>query len=195
LLLVVRFALGFESVGHRFGGLAQRARVSVSRIGLMQAAALGAVAVGALSWWHYDLIDAIYNVAGGVIDEPTLAMLSPDNQPYHLAYRTHFTLLVIALVATVFLVKARSRTSTLAMILVILVATILMELPWQILWQARFPRVRYGAEVCYDVGAMKDEVLLFCPLSAPSRTRVVARGDERLIPTGVIESVFSPPPK
>ena len=42
-----------------------------------------------------------------------------------------------------------------------------------------------------DVGALKDEVLLFCPLAAPSRTRVVSGGDEKLIPTGVIESVFT----
>ena len=77
--------------------------------------------------------------------------------------------------------------------LIIACATVLLEFPWQILWQAGFPRVEYAGERCYKVGAKEDDVLLFCPLSSRSRTRIVARGDESLAPTGVIESVFSLP--
>ncbi|HEX9723968.1 MAG TPA: hypothetical protein VGC53_06760, partial [Vicinamibacteria bacterium] len=82
-----------------------------------------------------------------------------------------------------------------AMGIVIACATILMEFPWRILWQADFPRVQYAGERCYEVGEREDDVLLFCPLSSPSKTRIVARGDERVVPTGVIESVFTLPGK
>jgi hypothetical protein len=78
---------------------------------------------------------------------------------------------------------------------VIACATVLMEFPWRILWQADFPQVQYAGERCYEVGSKEGDLLLFCPLSTQSKTRIVARGDERLVPTGVIESVFRLPRK
>jgi serine/threonine protein kinase len=203
LVFVARLAYRFEVVRRRFAGVARWADDATSHIGLMHAAVLGALALGALIWWYYNLIDAIYSVADRRVDEATLALLSPANEPYHLAYRRHFTLLVIALaLATVVLrgvLKAKRRAPrlgpALAMGVVIACATVLMEFPWRILWQADFPRVQYAGERCYEVGAKEDDLLLFCPLSSQSTTRIIERGDELLVPTGVIESVFRLPSK
>jgi serine/threonine-protein kinase len=203
LAFVGRVAYSFEGVRSRASGVARWADEVLSHIGLMHAAVIGALAVAALTWWYFDLIDAIYLVTGGKGDEGTVALLSPGNEAYHLAYRRDFTLLVIALgVMSVVVrgwhkVKEKSSLSgpAIAMGIVIACATILMEFPWRILWQADFPRVQYAGERCYEVGEREDDVLLFCPLSSPSKTRIVARGDERVVPTGVIESVFTLPGK
>jgi len=200
-VLVARLAYRFEAVRRRFVGVARWAEDAISHIGLMYVAVLGALVLAALTWWHSDLINSIYSVAGGRVDEDTLALLSPASEPYHFAYRRHFTLLLIALALVTVVVRGRLKANKrppalgpeIAMGLIIACATVLLEFPWQILWQAGFPRVEYAGERCYEVGAKEDDVLLFCPLSSRSRTRIVARGDESLAPTGVIESVFSLP--
>jgi len=203
LVLLLRLAYRVEAVRRRFTGLTQWTGDALANLNLMHAAFLGAFALAVLTWWHYDLINAIYSVADRRIDEATLALLSPVSEPYHVAYRETFTLLVIALaLATVVLrgvLKAKRRAPrlgpALAMGVVIACATVLMEFPWRILWQADFPRVQYAGERCYEVGAKEDDLLLFCPLSSQSTTRIIERGDELLVPTGVIESVFRLPSK
>ena len=203
LVLLLRLAYRVEAVRRRFTGLTQWTGDALANLNLMHAAFLGAFALAVLTWWHYDLINAIYSVADRRIDEATLALLSPVSEPYHVAYRETFTLLVIALaLATVVLrgvLKAKRRAPrlgpALAMGVVIACATVLMEFPWRILWQADFPRVQYAGERCYEVGSKEDDLLLFCPLSSQSKTRIVERGDKLLVPTGVIESVFRLPSK
>jgi hypothetical protein len=203
LVLLPLLAYRFEAVRRRFTGPAQWTGDTLANVTLMHAAVLGAFVLAALTWWHYDLINAIYSVADRRIDEATLALLSPANEPYHVAYRENFTLLVIALALATLVfrgvLKAKARSSRLgsaiAMGVVIACATVLMEFPWRILWQADFPQVQYAGERCYEVGSKEGDLLLFCPLSTQSKTRIVARGDERLVPTGVIESVFRLPRK
>ena len=179
--------------------VARRAEVAMASVSLAHIAVVGAMTIAALTWWHYDLIDAIYAAAGGTVDDSTLAVLSPENMGDHLAYRRDFTLLVIALALAAFAlrgrVEGRKRSARIALWVVIACALVLMEFPWQILWQASFPRVEYEGVSCYEVGSSQDDLLLYCPLSSESKTRLVARSDERLTPTGVIESVFTPPPK
>jgi len=203
LVLLLRLAYRVEAVRRRFTGLTQWTGDALANLNLMHAAFLGAFALAVLTWWHYDLINAIYSVADRRIDEATLALLSPVSEPYHVAYRETFTLFVIALaLATVVLrgvLKAKKRAPRLgpaiAMGVVIACATVLMEFPWRILWQADFPQVQYAGERCYEVGSKEDDLLLFCPLSSQSKTRIVERGDKLLVPTGVIESVFRLPRK
>ena len=53
-----------------------------------------------LVWSYCDLIDAIQSQMSEEVDRAKIALLNPKNQPYHLAYRRHFTLLSVGLIAT-----------------------------------------------------------------------------------------------
>ena len=203
IVFAARLAYRFEAVRRRLAGPAQWADTLLSHISLLHVALIGALALAGLIWWHYDLINAIYTVVDRGVDEGALALLSPVNEPYHLTYRRHFTLLVIALALATIVVrrrlKARNQSTPLApavaAIALIASGMILMEFPWQILWQARFPRVEYEGESCFAVGKTEDDQLLFCPSSAESKTRVVGPGDPRVVSTGVIDNLFRLPEK
>ena len=159
------------------------------------AAVIGAVVVGALVWWYFDLIDAIYDLNKTPIDRSAIAILSPDNSLHHLAYRRHFTLLVTALLIAAIIIRAYAKRRAVATSLagigaVIAVATVLLEFPWQILWQAKFPQVNAAGEICYEVGVEDEETLLFCPLSS-HKTRLVPSDQQDYERTGIVESVFT----
>jgi serine/threonine protein kinase len=203
LVLLAHLAYQSDAVRRRFSGLAHWSGDKLANASLTHVAVLGAFVMAVLVRRHYDLIEAIYRVADRRIDEATMAMLSPANEPYHVAYRENFTLLVIALALAAVVIrgflKVKKRSphlgASIAMGVVIACTMVLMEFPWRILWQADFPQVQYAGERCYEVGSKEDELLVFCPLSSQSKTRIVRRGDPLLLPTGVIESVFRLPKK
>ena len=152
-----------------------------------------------LVWSYCDLIDAIQSQMSGEVDRAKIALLNPKNQPYHLAYRRHFTLLSVGLIATLVWLPKRWREAEqpfgnptlLGLIALTALSVVLMELPWQILWQTDFPRVQYENERCYVIGTHSAESLLFCPFAVDSKTRLVDKDDTHLISSGIIESIFT----
>jgi hypothetical protein len=60
------------------------------------------------------------------------------------------------------------------------------------LFQAEFEKVHMGAEVCYVVGRQAPELLLFCPMSEPPRSRIVSENDGALTRDATIEKIFTP---
>jgi serine/threonine-protein kinase len=202
-LLAARILSLFEAVRRPFRPLARWVDERVGHAGWMLPAAIGAIGVAALTWWYFDLIKAIYLVSAGRGDERTLSMLSPANEPYHLSYRRSFTILIVSLLVMELVVRSwlkahrrpRSTGAALGLAVVVGCAAIVMNFPWRILFQADFPRVSYAGESCYEAGERQDRLFLFCPLSSPSQSRIVERGDPGLVFTGVIESVFTTPKK
>jgi hypothetical protein len=65
--------------------------------------------------------------------------------------------------------------------------------PYRLLSYSAFPRVNFNGQRCYQTGTSGKQVLLFCPDTPPPRNRIVLAEDPAIEPTGVIESVFSPP--
>ena len=159
----------------------------------------GLVTICGLVSSYYDLIDAIQSQMSGDVDRAKIALLNPENQPYHLAYRRHFTLLSVGLIATLIWLPKRWRKAEqllgnptlLGLIALTAVSVVLMELPWQILWQTDFPRVQYRNERCYVIGTHSEESLLFCPFAVDSKTRLVDQNNTHLISSGIIESIFT----
>lgn len=199
LWFAVRLVYRWAPVHRRLKGGIDRLSRAASAVGPTEIAVAGGIGIAALLWRYYDLIDAIYAVAAGSAAPSALALLSPQNEPYHLAYRRHFTLLVLGMIVAAVIIRSRSarerstrsHVPRVAVVAVIACATVLMQFPWQILFQADFPRVRYAEDTCYEVGAKDEDLLLFCPLAPQSRTRIVPRDDESLVRTGDIESVFT----
>jgi serine/threonine-protein kinase len=200
-LIAGRILLLFEVMRRPFRPLAKCLDERVGHAGWMLPAAIGALGVAVLTWWYFDLIKAIYLVAAGRGDGPTQAMLSPVNEPYHLSYRRSFTLLIVSLLVMELVIRSwlksqgrsRSTASSVALLVVIGCAAIVMNFPWRILFVADFPKVTYAEETCYEAGERQERLFLFCPLSSRSHRRIVERGDPDLVSTGVIESVFTVP--
>ena len=76
--------------------------------------------------------------------------------------------------------------------LVLAVAMGLWALPYRLLFQAEFEKVRLGTEVCYAVGRQAPDLLLFCPTSQPPRSRVVNENDGALKHDSIVEKIFTP---
>jgi hypothetical protein len=77
-------------------------------------------------------------------------------------------------------------------VLVLSVSLALWALPYRLLWQSRLERVHRGAETCYIAGRTSSELLLFCPTSAPPRSRVVRAGDPDVTLDKTIDKIFTP---
>lgn len=172
-----------------------RFRLDDPKVLAQVAVVVGSVVMGALVWWYYDLIGAIYGLRVAPIERSTIAILSPGNELHHLAYRRHFTLLVTALLVAAIIIRAYAKRRAVATSLagigaVLAVAVVLLEFPWQILWQAKFPRVNAGGEICYEVGVKDEKTLLFCPLSS-HKTRLVPNDQQDYERTGIVESAFT----
>ena len=77
--------------------------------------------------------------------------------------------------------------------LVLLAATLaVLVTPYRISWQNRYERVVFDSMRCYVIGTSSPDVLLYCPESAPPRTRVLPASDPRVQRSNVMESIFVP---
>jgi hypothetical protein len=150
-------------------------------------------------WWAFaDLIAALVML---VNDDPEVsyAPLAPDNQS-RFAFRPILTAVLVGMVAgwrSLLTKPVRGRAidwgakaGGFALIGVVL---LMAAVPYRLLSYSAFPRVDFNGQRCYQTGTSGNRVLLLCPDSAPPRNRTVFADDPALEPTGVIESVFSPP--
>lgn len=126
-----------------------------------------------------------------------LALLSPSNREQHVSYRYVFTIAVTMMTAGWFAVwrLARDRHEGVPPTLVgagiasMLLALILLDHPYRILWQNRAERVVYGTSTCYIISEVAGRTQLLCPLESP-RKKVVSGTDENLVRSGELENVF-----
>lgn len=73
---------------------------------------------------------------------------------------------------------------------VLVIALLMLVVPYRLLYHNEMPRVMVGAERCYRLGVHDGQVLLYCPDRPAPR---VATADESLVvPTGISENIFSP---
>ena len=117
----------------------------------------------------------------------TLAWLRPDNFDEHNSYR-FFAFLVCAGSALGWYSLAHRRRALLQPPnvllpilggLVLAVAMGLWALPYRLLFQAEFEKVRMGAGGLLRGRTAGGGLLLFCPTSQPPRSRVVNENDGR----------------
>lgn len=175
------------------------------RLGLhdLQTAAQALVAVQvlgvALVWWMFrDFIHDGLVVIANTDPAEVFDWLAPGAAT-GLAYRPVLTVLLVAMISAWWVLLARASrgpaidTGTrLGGLAVIVVVLLMLEFPYRLLHQNRFRRVNFVAERCYEIGARRGEVLLFCPDASPPRNRIVDATDDRLERTEIIESIFTP---
>jgi hypothetical protein len=84
-------------------------------------------------------------------------------------------------------VKASALAGVVA---VMLVALVLLILPWRLMFQAEFEEAALEGRRCFVLGEATEDVLLHCPGLSPRRNVSVARTDARFRRTGQISNLF-----
>jgi hypothetical protein len=156
-------------------------------------------AVGVLgSWWYFQDLLASMSENISTAEASYLRLLSPDNLYQHDLYREVFVFVTAGAGACWYIISklAPKRgdmhyTATWWGAAALFVFALgLLEFPYRVLRDSNFDAVTFSGADCYVLGERRDEALLFCPDSAPPRSRIVkkAAGVE---PTGRYESIFS----
>jgi protein kinase-like protein len=85
-----------------------------------------------------------------------------------------------------------TRTTKALAITLPMVALVLWQYPYRLMYQSAFERVDLDTVRCYSLGSNGTNVLLHCPDIEPPRNRIVPVHDSRLHRRGVTESMFLP---
>lgn len=216
----VVFALGVMWVAglgwrllHRVGAVrslasrvASGARSAAARARIDNPVAAGQVLlvlqIAALSWfyWRFHELFAAFGSYISTGDAATLAPLAPANEGAHDAYRLLLPLIILGMVLAWVRVwrwqrhaqPGAERAPVAIGVTLIVVAMLLLELPYRILRHNEFLRVALGGERCYVIGERDQELLLYCPDGEIPRNRVIPANEPRLERTTQVESIFTP---
>jgi hypothetical protein len=162
-------------------------------------AACGFIALAAVCWRFWNVILAF---TGFISTSEASRFLPLRSDDLHDVWWYQFVLDAIILVFTVSLVRlvqmrarlrVRQGAAGLALVATVLVLAVLMnEVPYRILWQNRVKKIDYSGARCYIIGDHADELLVYCPDTAVPRNRILKKDDDRIHQLGVVESVFTP---
>jgi tRNA A-37 threonylcarbamoyl transferase component Bud32 len=163
-------------------------------------AVFGSLALIGTIWWYSDLWGAVMTYVT-LADASTLAPLQPSNSSMHSSWGITRVVIAFAiglgLARVIRLRRAQSPPapgrSLLPASVVFVVAVVMVVLPWRLVYQSRFERIDLSGSRCYQIGRDGDRLLLYCPEAAIPRTTIVPTSDPRLRPTGIVESIFTPP--
>jgi hypothetical protein len=149
-------------------------------------------------WWFGDLLNSfeslIVQTTGG-----DLTPLSTANAANQKLFRQVVSMEFIAMTAawlSLYWTRAQRevRGAWLSLsggIAATFLTVTLLVLPYRILSHNQHERVTHRTDTCYLVEQTGNDALLFCPLGAPSRNRVVRLDDPALERGGPQESVFT----
>jgi uncharacterized membrane protein YhdT len=129
-----------------------------------------------------------------------LAVLNPANEARFDVYGLSLDLLVFLYCLASYSATAAARkrgqplnrwTRMSAMVVPVL-ALMMWEMPYRIVYHNTATRVDLASERCYQLAVRAPSLLLHCPDMAPPRNRIVLESDPSVRPRGVVESVFTP---
>jgi hypothetical protein len=171
-------------------------------LALLCATALGALALTTLAWRYWDYGGAIVTSDFFINRGSTtqFAAMEPANESRIDTYGRLLDLLLLlhGLVCVRILGWARRvnvivpPATKLAALMVPLVAIVLWQLPYRLMYQNTYERVDVATTRCYQLGRGGSDLLLHCPDVPAPRNRVVAASDPLLHRRGVVESLFVP---
>ncbi len=151
------------------------------------------IAAFAVAVWSYaPLLSAVIGLWQGAASS-VVAPLAPVHSPIHETYRLVWTVILFVFGSLWVLAGGwwlRSRETEFVMPLAggiaLTAATVLLwAAPYGLIWNSFRERVLYGESVCYIVSEQGSDRLLFCPLSAPARSRVITASDPLLRARGL----------
>lgn len=150
-------------------------------------------------WWFGELLGALDSL---IVQTPggSLSPLSPANLTVQRHFREAFSIEFLAYsVAWAWLLRTKFLTeqsggwvSICGGIALTFLTLILLVVPFRIFSHNEHERVTFGTDTCYLLVAQGSEALLFCPLDAPPRNRLVKLDDPALKRGGPTENMFTP---
>jgi hypothetical protein len=203
LALVRGIARAVPAVGRLRDALRDRMRRLVSHVGLDSPAALsqtlavaGLLGLALVVWrfWPF-LIALLGDVNSG--STGNLQLLGIQNEHMQLVFRRSTELLIV-LLTTGLLGVVRQRLAgrrigvppIAATLVVIVMALVLLVLPWRLVFHAEFQEATLDGRPCFVTGESASELLIHCPTAAPPRNTVLPRGDKRLQLSRRISNLF-----
>ena len=159
------------------------------------------LSIGAMvwAWWYFKpMMDAAVADIGSAPSQ-VLAPLSPAAQSYQSFYRQVFTELGIATSLAWYGLaglaarrgRALNRISLAAGVATVVLLQGSAALPYRLIYDNKFPVVRWMGENCYIIGEADGDVQLFCPQLDPPRTRRVPRGTTALERQDRVENIYT----
>jgi hypothetical protein len=143
---------------------------------------VGVGSIVALGWAFQDLTEAMDRVFTSTsMVGVDVSALSPDFDTYHILRTRLYALLLftLAVVAAVMFPYLRTRTTPNAVrlmkaatILMILVAAVMMVMPYRLLWHTELELVTFEGRRAFIVARNPPDLFLFVP-TAPDQSRVV----------------------
>jgi len=202
--VAVRFLAGaWPSLAHRVGAYQARVREALGErlddaaTGALLTCALASAGLGGILWGFRALVGAFMSRAdiGAVSD---LAQLASTHVETHVLYRLAVEAVVLVIVAGLVGVAGAMRRRSQAVPIAgiggcaaaLVIALVLLAVPWRMLWSNTFPRAQMDGRSCYVIGTTADDHLLLCPAHEPPRTRVIRRGDPRVTPSETVGRPF-----
>jgi hypothetical protein len=191
------------SVRHQFDAVTRRLHLDDTTVLASYALLICAVAVIVACWWFQPLLLA-FTMNATTAPAEALRLLAPGAggvpNNVHVNYRLTFTWIAILSSVGWYLLWRRSvrrhqpmQTSVLAAgIGVIVFALALVDYPYRLFYHNQFDVATFRGETCYVVGERGDDVLLFCPMTAPPRDRRTKSSDPEFKRTDLRGSVFGP---
>jgi len=180
-------------------------RSAAARLGLDNPIAAGqgllVLQVAALAWvfWHFSDLMVAFSSTISFADPAALAPLAPQNFRHRENYRSVLPLLAFGMAAAWARVwrwrrelgSRGDRATVIAGVSLVVILTVLAQVPYRIFTHNTFQRVACAGERCYAIGERGTELLLYCPDARAPRNRVVPAGDSRLERTPLVESIFT----
>jgi hypothetical protein len=131
----------------------------------------------------------------------SLAILSPGNEARFDAYGLSLDMLLFLYSLAAYSVTAAARRqgrpvhrwTKASAFMVPLLALMMWEMPYRLVYHNAFTRVDFAGTRCYELARRTPDLLVYCPEIAPPRNRIVSETDSSLRPRGVVENVFTPP--
>ena len=211
LRFAVRVLALWAPAGRRFARLGRAARTVAERLAVhdpivlaQTLGTLGLVGLALVAWRFNGLLLAWgTTISTGLTDGGRLWPLRPENENERILYRAVLTVVLLVFSAgLVRVIQLRRRLGTrrgagaLAALAAVVAALLLLtEVPYRIFFKSTAPRVEFRGKRCYVIGEDKigGRSLLYCPEAAPPRNIIVNTQDPAVHPSGVIESIFTPP--
>ena len=206
LLVVRRLALSVSGVARRLdeglSGVASRLRLNDVTSASNWALIVSAVVL-AVTWWSrlpfIEQLLAIYPDTISTAPSAKLAFLSAANKDAHENYRLWFvwsTIICGAVWVPVWRLSTRTRdrmswSVVLGGFLVFLVSLVMAAFPYRLLVKSDMEPALLRGQACYIAGQRGDDVLVFCPGSAPPRNQVVSGSSPDLQRMGPPEDILT----
>ena len=162
----------------------------------------GTAVLLALAFYFWDYAAGLLTSPVHVTDADSarLATLQPVNQRHVDLYGRLIDLFLLIYLASCLSIVSRarrinshiSRAAKIAAVTVPVLALLLWQFPYRLMYHSAFERVDLENVRCYRLGQDSNQVLLHCPDTASPRNRIVASTDPRLRDRGVVENMFVP---